>query len=217
MLHLWRRLSVVTGGRDVEGRVTAQEPGELLPEILATVVPVGSLGKSGRLGRLGENADDVRDLGRLSGRADELAQLSARYGNDIVEVRTPERADLRALTNPSFMDAFTDGVYETVTSRQGLSSAGSRTPAPLEFGRHPAPDRTGSARVSNEELARVPSELEELLESCGETGRVDWVREQRRARRRACRNGVDSRRVPRAIARKRPLPTGGARQAKRAR
>ena len=110
MPHLWRQLSVVTGGRDVEGGLTAQEAGELLPEILATVVPVGSLGKSGRLGRLGENADDVPDLGRLSGRADELAPLSARNGNDIVEVRTPERGRSSGAQNRSFVDAFTDGV-----------------------------------------------------------------------------------------------------------
>jgi hypothetical protein len=33
--------------------------------------------------------------------------------------------------------------------------------------------------VSSEEPARVLNELEELIESFGETGRVDWVRERR--------------------------------------
>jgi hypothetical protein len=33
--------------------------------------------------------------------------------------------------------------------------------------------------VSNEELARALRDLEELLESCGETDRAQWVRERR--------------------------------------
>ena len=140
-------------------------------------MPVGSLGKSGRLGRLGENADDVPDLGRLSGRADKLAQLSARYGNDIVEVRTPERPIFRR-SKPQ------------LRGRVHRRRLGDGDPAGRvchlpgrERRRHlNSADilrRTGFARVSNEELARVLNELEELLESCGETDRVDWVRERR--------------------------------------
>lgn len=111
-----------------EGGMTAEEEGELVPEILATLVPVGKLGKLGPLGRLGENADDLRDLGRLRGQSDELAELSARYGDDIVDVRTLERADLPPLSQPSFVEAFTDGVYETVTLPAGSVIYRSRTP-----------------------------------------------------------------------------------------
>jgi hypothetical protein len=116
-----------------EGGLTAEEAGELLPEILGTLVPVGKLGKLGRLGRLGENADDLRNLGRLRDHADELAQLGARHGDDIVDIRTLERADLPPLANPSYVEAFADGVYETVTLPAGsviyrVENAGARGP-----------------------------------------------------------------------------------------
>jgi hypothetical protein len=116
-----------------EGGLTAEEAGELAPEILATLVPIGKLGKLGRLGRVGDNADDLRDLGRLRGQSDELAELSARYGDDIVDIRTLERADLPPLANPSFINAFTDGVYEAVILPAGsvvyrVENAGARGP-----------------------------------------------------------------------------------------
>ena len=89
-----------------EDGLTAREAGELFPEILATIFPIGKLGKLGRLGRAAENADDVSDASRAAGA----------IPDDVARILT--RSSLPALTG-SVRSAFKGGHYEVITLPKG--------------------------------------------------------------------------------------------------
>jgi len=96
-----------------EDGLTAREAGELVPEILATIFPVGKAGKLGRLGRAAENADDAADAARTADRASDAA---AAIPDDVARVLT--RSSLPPLTG-TVAEAFRGGRYEVITLPKG--------------------------------------------------------------------------------------------------
>jgi Flp pilus assembly pilin Flp len=96
-----------------EGGLSAREAGELVPEILATIIPIGKAGKLGRLGRAAENADDAADAARTADRASDAA---AAIPDDVARILT--RSSLPALTG-SVRSAFRGGRYEVITLPKG--------------------------------------------------------------------------------------------------
>jgi Flp pilus assembly pilin Flp len=96
-----------------EDGLTAREAGELVPEILATIIPVGKAGKLGKLGRAAENADDAADAARTADRASDAA---AAIPDDVARILT--RSSLPPLTG-SVREAFKGGRYEVITLPKG--------------------------------------------------------------------------------------------------